>query len=208
MDAQPPEPAVPARRRARAREWVAQRRLSQSWKAALVAILAVAALFGGLDRVDTSATPFAPGEEFSDGQFTVTLERARLVEKIDSGRRVIAPAKQGRMYLGVVATLRNDGTVPGGLRDELDLRDVPGKEFYGVFRNRDASPIMNLGPGLTEELIFLWSLPVDALADDSVVTIRVWKKAFRQLMVTYGGQVWLDTDDYGVTELIVGAPTA
>ncbi len=174
----------------------------------LVAILAVAALFGGLDRVDTRATPFAPGEEFSDGQFTVTLERARLVEKVESGRRVVAAAKPGRVYLGVVATLRNDGTVPGTLRDELDLRDVPGQEFYGVFRYRDSSLITNVGPGLTEQLVFLWSLPVDVLSNDSVVTIRVWKKAFRQLMVTYGGKEWLDTDDYGVTELVVGAPTA
>ncbi|MDA2890751.1 hypothetical protein PDG61_07500 [Mycolicibacterium sp. BiH015] len=208
MDAQPPEPAVPTRRGARARQWIAQRKLSQSWKAAVVAILAVAALFGGLDRVDTSATPFAPGEEFSDGQFTVTLARARLVEQIEGGRRVIAAAKPGRVYLGVVATVRNDGTVPGTLRDELDLRDVPGAEFYGVFRNRDGSPITNVGPGLTEQLVFAWSLPVDVLTDDSVITIRVWKKALRQLMVTYGGKVWLDTDDYGVTELVVGAPTA
>lgn len=208
MDTQPAQPAPAPGRRALAQQWFAQRRVSQWTKGAVVAILAVAALFGGLDRVDTRATAFAPGEEFSDGQFGVTLERARLIDKIESGGRVVAPAKPGRVYLGVVATLRNDGTVPGQLRDELDLRDVAGKEFYGVYRFRDSSPIINLGPGLTEQLVFMWHLPVGALTSDSEITIRVWKKAFRQLMVTYGGKEWLDTDDYGVTKLVVGAPTA
>lgn len=205
MDTQPAEPAA-AGRRARARQFLAQRRVSQVWKAAVVAILAVAALFGGLDRVDTGATAFAPGEEFNDGQFMVTVERARLLEKIEGGGRVVAPAKPGRMYLGVVATLRNDSTQPGTLRDQLDLRDVPAAEFYGVYRFRDSSAITNLGPGLTEQLVFLWNLPADVLKADSVISIRVWKKAFRQLMVTYGGKEWLDTDDYGVTQLVVGAP--
>jgi hypothetical protein len=25
----------------------------------------------------------------------------------------------------------------------------------------------------------------------------VWKKQFKQLMVTYGGKEWIDTNDYG-----------
>lgn len=208
MDTPPAEPVAAPGWRARAQQWLARRKVSQWWKTGLVAVLAVAALFGGLDRVDTGATAFAPGEEFNDGQFTVTVERARLIDKIEGGGRVIAPAKPGRLYLGVVATMRNDGTVPGRLRDELDLRDVPGEEFYGVFRFRDGSPIINLGPGLTEQLVFAWHVPVGSLQAESVITIRVWKKAFRQLMVTYGGKEWLDTDDYGVTELVVGAPAA
>jgi hypothetical protein len=29
------------------------------------------------------------------------------------------------------------------------------------------------------------------------VTIRVWKKKYTQLMVTYGAKEWIDTDNYG-----------
>ena len=209
MDIQPGgEQAVATSRTARLRHWLAVTRVRQWWKGGLAAILALTALFGGLDPVDTNATAFAPGEEFSDGQYSVTVERARLIPKIEGDRRVYAPAKPGRLYLGVVATLRNDGTVPGRLRNELDLRAVPASEFYGVFRFRDGSPIQNLGPGLTEQLVFAWLVPSDALRPGDPVTIRVWKKSFRQLMVAYGGHEWIESmSDYGVTELAVQAPT-
>ncbi|KWX68201.1 hypothetical protein [Mycobacterium sp. NAZ190054] len=192
----------------RVRRWLAERKVSQWWKAGLAVVLAVAALFGGLDRVETAATPFNPGQEFDDGQFSVTVERARLVDKLESGRRVVSPAQPGRRYLAVVATLRNNSTVPGRLRNELDLRDVPGAEFHGVWRYRDSSPIQNLGPGLTEQLVFTWLVPDDALSSGDVITVRVWKKTYSQLMVTYGGKEWLDSlTDYGVTELSVGGPS-
>ena len=205
MDAQPGAQPAATSRKTRVLQWLSVHKVTRWWKSGLALILAVTALFGGLDPVDTKATPFTPGEEFSDGQYSVTVERARLVNEIKGGRRVVGPAKPGLRYLAVVATLRNDGTVPGWLRDELDLRAVPAREFYGVFRFRDGSPIQNLGPGLTEQLVFAWRVPADALTPGDVVTIRVWKKAFRQLMVTYGGKEWLESlTDYGVTELVVG----
>ncbi|QZY44013.1 hypothetical protein [Mycolicibacterium austroafricanum] len=208
MDPQPGTQAAATRRPSRVGQWLAQRRVSQWWKAGLAAVLAIAALFGGLDRVDNTATPFAPGEEFSDGQFLLTVDRARLVEELRGGGRVVGRETPGRSYLGVVATLRNDGTTPGRLRNELDLRGVPDDMFYGVFRLRDGSPIPALGPGLTEELVFAWQVPAGALRQGSAITIRVWKKSLKQLMVTYGGKEWLDSlTDYGVTELVVGAPS-
>ncbi|VEG55733.1 Uncharacterised protein [Mycolicibacterium aurum] len=207
MDAQAGAQPVATSRQARVRRWLAARKVRQWWKGGLAAILAVTALFGGLDPVDTKATPFAPGEEFSDGQYSVTVDRARLVPTIEGGGRVYGSAEPGIRYLGVVATLRNDGTVTGRLRNELDLRDVAGSEFFGTFRFRDGSPIQTLGPGLTEQLVFAWTVPVDALKPGDVVSIRVWKKKFQQLMVTYGGKEWLESlGDYRVTELVVGAP--
>lgn len=170
------------------------------WRLALLTLLAATAVFGGLDTVDKGVTPFKPGEEFGDGQFTLTIERARLVDELKGALAVIGPANPGKRYLGVVATLRNDGTVPGRLRDELDLRGLPGKEFFGAFRLRDGSPIQTLGPGLTEELAFTWTLPEDALKPGDSVTIWVWKKSYKQLMVTYGGKEWIESPtDYGET---------
>jgi hypothetical protein len=161
---------------------------------ALLLVLVATAAFGGLDTVNKQVTPFNAGEEFSDGEFTLTIDRARLVDEL---KGTYGTPKPGMMYLGVVAKLRNDGTVPGRLRDQLDLRDVPQKEFFGTFRFRDGSPIQTLGPGLAEQLVFAWQLPEPVAKSLQSVTIRVWKKKFTQLMVTYGGKEWIDTDNYG-----------
>lgn len=194
-------------RRVRIRRWLAQRPLRQWWKATLAAVLAVAALFGGLDTVNTGAVPFAADEDFSDGQYTVTVHGASLLPKVTAGTRTIGPAQPGKRYLGVTVTLTNDGTVPGRLRNELDLREVNGKEFFGTFRFRDGSPIQTLGPGLTEKLAYLWVVPQNAIEPGGAVSVRVWKKQFKQLMVAYGGKEWLDSlTDYGVTELTVKEP--
>lgn len=207
MDPQPGDQAVAVSRRDRVRRWLAERRVRQWWKAGLAATLAIAALFGGLDTVDTKATPFKVGEQFSDGQYTLTVQRARLLPEVRGGGRTIGPAKPGVLYLGVVATLSNDGTVPGRLRNELDLRDVPGEEFYGAWRFRDGSQIETLGPGLTEELVFTWVVPEDAVKPGDTVDVRVWKKQFKQLLVAYGGKEWIDSaTDYGVIELVVEGP--
>lgn len=171
----------------------------------VVFVLAVGLVFGGLDTVDTAVTPFDPGKAFSDGQFTVTLDRASLVPEVRAGARTIAPAEAGRRYLGIVAELRNDGTVPGRLNGELDVRDLPDKRFIGAFRIADGAQRVALGPGLTEQLAFIWSLPEDVLAAGESVTVRVWKKKYTELMVTYG-QSWVDSQtDYGVATLTVGA---
>ncbi|TRW83364.1 DUF4352 domain-containing protein [Mycolicibacterium sp. 018/SC-01/001] len=194
-------------RRARVRHWVVQRPVRQWWKAGVATVLAVAALFGGLDTVNTGAVPFAAGDDFSDGQYTATVHRATLLPTVTGGGRTIGPVQPGKLYLGVTVTLTNDGTVPGRLPDELDLRDVEGKQFFGVWRVRDGSQIQTLGPGLTEELAYLWVVPQHAVTPGGTVSVRIWKKQFKQLMVAYGGKEWLDSlTDYGVVDLTVEEP--
>ena len=179
----------------RMRQWVAGRGPRQWWKAAVAVILAVAGLFGGLDTVDTSVTEVKPGEEFSDGQFTVTVQRATLVPEVRGGTSTLAAAKPGRRYLGVVATLRNDGTIPGRLTDEIDLRDQPDDQFVGVMRVADGSRILSLGPGLQEQLAFVWELPEGAVTADDAVALRVWRKQFKQGFAVYG-ELWVEGADY------------
>jgi hypothetical protein len=191
-------------RRDQLRRWLAQRELRRLWKGALAAIVAVAALFGGLDTVNTGATPFQQGEAFDDGQYSVVVNGASVLREVQGGGRTIGPAKPGKRYLGVVVTLGNEGTVPGRLRNEIDLRDVPGKELLGVWRYRNGSSIQNLGPGLTEKLVYLWIIPEGAVTPGDTITLRVWKKSYRQLLVAYGGKEWLDSvTDYGVVDVVV-----
>ncbi|HEY9267236.1 MAG TPA: hypothetical protein VIQ11_21795 [Mycobacterium sp.] len=188
----------------RVRRWLSERGLRQWWKAGVAAILAVAALFGGLDTVNTAVTQFDPGEEFSDGEFTVTVDRATLVTELRAGKLVVAPAKPGRAYLGVVATLRNDGTVPGRLEGELNLRDRPDSQFVGVLRIADSSRIITLGPKLEEHVAFVWEVPETALATGDLVTLRIWRKQFKQGYVVYG-ELWVDSvTEYGEVVVPVG----
>lgn len=191
VSGEPPVPVAPTNRLPR---WLARVNFAQIRRVALVLVLAATAAFGGLDTVDKQVSPFDPGEEFNDGQFTLTVERARLVDEL---KGTYGYAKPGKVYLGVVATMRNDGTSPGRLRDQLDLRDVADNEFFGVFRFRDGSPIQTLGPGLTEQLVFAWLLPERVARTLQSVTLRVWKKKYTQVMVTYGGKEWIDTYNYG-----------
>lgn len=177
--------------------WFAGLEFRQMRQLAVLAVLGATALFGGLDTVDDSVTTFRPGEEFSDGQFTVVVERASLVGELRSGSRVLRAPAPGTQYLGVVATVRNDGTTSGGLRNELDLRDQPKAEFVGAMRLDGGTEILSLGPGLKEEVAFVWSLPESALRPGQDIELRIWKKQFRELAVTYG-RAWIDSEtDYG-----------
>jgi hypothetical protein len=203
MDA---KPGVVARMRSAVWRQLSEWGFSEWWKAIVAVVLASTALFGGLDTVDTSVTTFKPGDEFSDGEFTVKVERAALVPELRAGNTVVAREKPGRRYLGVVAHLRNDGTTPGRMAGELDLRDVPDNVFVGALRLSDGSRMATLGPGLSEQVAFVWELPENALAVGDSVTLRVWKKQFRQLMTTYG-ETWVDSlTDYGQTVVQVGGP--
>lgn len=195
--------APPVERPSRWSRWFARLTAPQTRRVALLLVLVATAAFGGLDTVNKQVTPFAAGEEFNDGEYTVTIERARVVDEL---KGTYGSPKPGMKYLGVLATLHNGGTVPGRLRDQLDLRDMPDKEFFGTFRFRDGSAIQNLGPGLTEELVFAWLLPDSVAQSLQSVTIRVWRKTFAQLKVTYGGKEWLDTDDYGQIVVPVKGP--
>lgn len=166
-------------------------------------ILAAAGLFGGLDSVNTGPKLFAAEEAHSDGEFTLTIARATVVEEIRAGRRIVARAETGSRYLGVVGTVRNDGTIPGRLLGELQLRDQPHSSTVGVFRLADGSPISQLGPGLQEQLVFAWRIPDSAVHPDMEVTLRVTQKRFAELLVTYGRD-WVDSaNDYAEITLPV-----
>ena len=111
MEGQPP---VAVERPGRWSQWFARLSSAQTRRVALLLVLVATAAFGGLDTVDKQVTPFKPGEEFSDGEYTVTVERARLVDELKGS--LTAPPKPGKMYLGVVTTLpqrrHRAGTTP------------------------------------------------------------------------------------------------
>jgi hypothetical protein len=55
---------------------LARLKLVQMWHLVAGAIVAVAALFGGLDSVDAKPKVFKVGQPYSDGEFTTTVDKA------------------------------------------------------------------------------------------------------------------------------------
>jgi hypothetical protein len=197
------EPDLATRAVGPVRGWLSDLGLRQIIWIGVAAILGLTALFGGLDRVNTKVTTIKAGEPFSDGEFTITIQRASAVSELRSGGMLLAPRSPGHRYLGVVATLRNDGTVPAQLMDEIDLRGQPKSEFFNSFRINDGSQISKLGPRLTETIAFLWTVPDSAMQPGTTVKLRIWRKKFQEAAVNYG-KVWLDSiDEYGEIQLPV-----
>jgi hypothetical protein len=200
-------PAVGARFAARARQWFAGLGFRQMWQLVVLLVLAATALFGGLDDVDTSVTPFEPGEEFNDGQYTLTVVRATLLEEITGGTRIVLPDNPGMSYLALTTQIRNDGTTPGNLLRTFDLTGQPKQRFVGAYRVADSTYNNTLGPGLSQDTAFIWEVPEGAIQAGGSVTLRVWKKKYSELMVTYG-QAWLDSvTDYGQVTVPVRVPS-
>lgn len=168
-------------------------------KVAAVLGLAVTAAFGGLDRVDPSVTAVKPGQSYDDGALAITVKRARLVPTLTAGDRVLSTAEPGSQYLAVVAALANDGTEPVPLGREIDLLATEATQV-GAFRLADGTSTAYLGPGLSDEFAFVWQLPETVLRPGQTVSLRIWKKQYRELMVG-SGKGWVDGTDYGVVEL-------
>lgn len=187
-------------------QWLSGWGFTQWRRVVVVGVLACTAAFGGLDTVDTSITTVKPGDQFSNGEFTTTIERATLVPQVRAGDKVLYPEKEGRSYLGVRTRIRNDSTLPGRLGSTIELRNQPGSRFLAAMRFDDGSTVVDQGPGLTDEIAFVWELPETALAVGDEATLRVWKQVQR-LNATYGeGLVPSRTDFVQVVVPVGGQP--
>lgn len=172
--------------------------------------LAGTAAFGGLDTVTDPVKHFDVGQQIDDGEFTLTVKKISRRTEIVGAKRIMFPADPEHVYLGVLATIGCNGTVTGSLvpaprSGVLELRNHPDQDFRGTYRARDGSPITSLGPGLTEDVAFIWKLPAQALPPGAQVTLRAWDKQFRDLNLFYG-RAWLPRDTY--SELTATVATA
>ncbi|WP_158240355.1 hypothetical protein [Mycobacterium hubeiense] len=102
-------PGIAVRIKQRIWQWFTGLGITQLRQGLILAILAVTALFGGLDTVNTKVTEVKPGKEFNDGALTVTVHRATLVTQLTAGDRVLLKADPGAQFLAVVATVKNPG---------------------------------------------------------------------------------------------------
>lgn len=200
----PVAPSPPEPPRSRLRKLAADLTVRQWIRIAVIGALAATAVFGGLDSVDTAMTPAEVGEQFDDGALDVTVKRATLVHELKAGDRVLMQADPGTQFLAIVSQLKNDGADNVRLDGEIDLREVSAAVPVGVFRIDDGTRVARLGPGLSDTLAFVWRIPVDALHAGDSATVRVWKKQYQELAVTYG-KTWIDSaTDYFQLDVPVG----
>ena len=202
--ASPPSPPRPRNRLLR---WLVGRSLRQMGRLGVLLVLTVTAAFGGLDTVDGHVTSVAVGEEFNDGPFTVTVDRARLVPQLVAGRRMLLPPQPGRRYLAVVVTLVSNGIIPVLLADQIELVGVADAKWAKAMRIADSTMTIWQGPGLTDQLAFVWTVPEGTVRIGDPVAIRLWKQQFTELKVTYG-RTWIDSvTDYGQVAVPVTPPS-
>jgi hypothetical protein len=195
-----PQPGANAGFGARIWKWFSGWGFKEWRRAALVTVLACTASFGGLDTVNASVSTAKPGEQFTSGWITATIERATLVPQVMAGQTVLYPKKPDKRYLGVVARIGNDGNLPGYLRNVIELHGQPKSRFLGTMRLDDGTGVVAQGPGLADDIVFVWELPDDALAVGADVTLRIWKQVPR-LNATYG-EGWVPSlNDY--TQVVV-----
>jgi hypothetical protein len=189
----------------RVRKWLSGWGLKEWRRAALVAVLAVTAAFGGLDTVNKQVTDIKPGEEFNNGRFEMTVQRATLVNEVRAGKRLLFREQPGRRYLGLVLTVHNISALPGAVFRAVDLVDQPGATVLPAMRLADGTPAVRLGPGLTDQIVLLWDVPEAAVSVGGDVHVRL-RKEIEKLNATVG-QGWVASPtEYARVAVPVGGP--
>ena len=161
------------RRRAR-NSRVASRLLEQPLRTLGVGVtgivLGATALFGGLERADTTArdvTGVAIGEKVAAAPYEITIRKVVWVDELPN----VYPQEKGSHWLAITATLRNTHTesLSGAveLKDALTLTGVDGlveKPVPGTHRVAstyrkviaDTSDVDPVQPGIGYEMVFLF----------------------------------------------------
>ena len=189
----------------RFRQWLAGWGLKEWRRAVLVTVLAATAAFGGLDTVNDKVTELKPGEQFNTGEFEMTVHRATLVNEVRAGKKVLYSPNPGTLYLGLVVTAHNIGTLPGVLDKPVQLVGLPAATTLAAIRMADGTLSGRLGPGLTDQVVLLWQVPEAALSVGDDLRVRIMKEV-RKLSATYG-QGWVaNPDNYAQLTVPVGRP--
>lgn len=188
---------------ARVRQRVSGWGLKEWRRAGLIAVLVATAAFGGLDTVDKNVTDLKAGEPFDNGRFTITVARATVLDEVRAGQRVLYPQRPDRSYLGLVADVRNDSTLPGQVSNAVQLPDRPEATALPTMRFADGTPAVRLGPGLADRLVLLWELPRAELRPGAELSVRIWNEV-PKLNATVG-QGWVPSrTKYGRLTVPVG----
>jgi hypothetical protein len=172
-----------ARDRTSSRAFALAERISPAVYAASAAVVVIGAVagFGGLETVSEAPVARASaGQQITGKQLDVSIEDAWLADGFDP---YLEP-EPGFRFLAVRALVTNVSTTPvSTVKDNVLVEGLTGGEGEPqadeVIRMGESSnPVLQ--PGVEQQILFLWQIPGDDIAEGSTVTVRVLDKTLRQ----------------------------
>lgn len=168
-----------------------------------VLVIAISALFGGLDQVhkDDGTVRLAAEQTYPGKQFHVTPHRARLVADAIG---VPHPAP-GQTVLALALRIENVSNEPAiGLGDIVRPVGVAGPkpraQHVQLVRDRSYGPAAQ--PKLPDEYEIFWTVPDGVHASDKV-TFRIVDSEYLADTKIGNGGTWLEIKKHGEVELTV-----
>lgn len=159
---------------------------------ALVAVLAVSAGFGGLDRAN-HVKPSALGSTYTAGQLKVTPKSVTLIDYL-AGFAELAPECR---YLVLAVSVENTGAesvplqpldvsidpnancqefTPASTRNAFELQ-APKSNYLGVFRGPTLAAVPVVEPGFTSDYSVVWVVPAGEGTQVVGYDIRIYEMA-------------------------------
>lgn len=183
----------------RARRFFATRssRLTLAWitRIGVVGLLGASALFGGLDEAEP--VPIAElkvAETHRGAPFTITVERAVIVDEIDGVAR--PTAADGRLLL-VLATIENTSRAP--LPTPMDSLRVGGLESISsavparsINVLDDDSIVHRLQPRVETTVVYIWDIAAGELADGDELRVGLFDLRFVETRDIVISDAWQD----------------
>jgi hypothetical protein len=171
-------------------------RVPTPWLISAVAavLLAVSAVFGGLDDAPVQAAPhLEPGDTHAGAELTVAVNRAVLIDGFPEQN--LAP-EPGNRLLVVQANVENTTTAPLRLSTtEADrirvggVADLPqDSPPSSILMIDDGSDKVVVQPGIPVELAFIWEVRGDAVAEGDSLAVQLLDRVLiSEGELTYGG---------------------
>ncbi|NIK54492.1 hypothetical protein [Kribbella shirazensis] len=137
-------------------------------------LLAISAVFGGLEKADDETPQVEAGTAIDTGRFEVTVQRVVVVKDL----KPLFTPDNGGVLIAVVTKLKvtdDTGTVPPS--DLVRLIGVPGVKDtdrpLGTTNLRDATMNPVLTPDAAEDVAYVWKLPkASALPTEVRLTVQ------------------------------------
>jgi hypothetical protein len=172
--------------------------------------LGLSALFGGLDDAPVQAAPvIATDERHVGSELTVTVSQALLIDAFPEQH--VVPAEGDRLLV-VRALVENTTTSPIRLNtvdsDRIRVGGVPGLPRaappFDILVVDDGSDEVVAQSGVPVEVVFIWTVAGDAVAEGDVIEVQLLDRVFiSEGQLTYGG-LYDDPVVTGTLELELG----
>lgn len=147
--------------------------------AAVIAVLTVAAAFGGLDSAPTFQT-VRLGAAYSNGPLKITILSLTVGCRSDMPLSNQPLVSDGSSLVSLEASIQNavDEDVPIHGYDKSDVFSLDGVDpqdaLYGVYRPATLDPVENVAARLSASVVVVWKVPDSVLSTSPTLTVRIY----------------------------------